>query len=136
LSSKYIVAMCGDLNRGERMNCGVLSWDHTLGDEDLGEAPVTVHLTLDWERIRTAFFNQIPVSAFEGLRDDIVRRLSSIKTLKDLRTAYEKMGPYTPFEFTEERASTETPEATGVSMADWFLQQEKGQKTDEGSSNG
>ena len=132
MSAKYVVAMCGDLNRGERMNCAVLAWDYTLGVE----APVTAHLVADWERIRTAFFAHLPPGAFEGLRDDIIQRLSAIKTLKDFRTTLEKSGPYTPFEFTEERGSTVSPEDTAASMADWFLHREKGKKTDEGAGNG
>lgn len=117
--TKYVVAMCGDLNRGERMNCAVLAWDDTLGVD----APVTVHIIKDWTRIHLAFFSHLPPSGSESWRENIIERISGIKILGDFRRVIEKSGPYTPFEFTEERGSTVLPEETAADMAEYFLRQ-------------
>jgi hypothetical protein len=113
----YVVAMCGDLNRGERMNCAVLAWDMNEGEH----APVTIHMTKNWDRIIRAFWSHLPPNGIHGLAENITERLAAIKTLKDFHWAVERMGPYTPFEFTEERGSIASPEQTAGDMADWFL---------------
>ncbi len=111
--------MCGDLNRGERMNCAVLAWD----DEAGAEAPVTVHILKDWSRVTSAFWSNLQATASESLRENIVERIASIKTLADFRKTIDRSGPYTPFEFTEERGSIVSPEETAGDMAEYFLRQ-------------
>lgn len=112
--TKYVVAMYGDLNRGERMNIAVLAWDTLLG----ATAPVTVHVLEDWSRIHAAF----PAGGEEQQRLVSVR-LEGIETYAEYIQIWTRMGPYTPFEFTEERGSLESPEKTAASMAVYFLRQ-------------
>jgi hypothetical protein len=114
--TKYIVVMYGDLNRGEKLNVGVLAWDGTLGVT----APVTVIMRKDWTRIHATF-------PWGGngpeVQQNVTERMLAIKTLHDFRCTWEKMGPYTPFEFTEERGSIEAPEKTALWAARYFLQE-------------
>jgi len=111
--------MCGDLNRGEHMNCAVLAWDAALGDE----APVTTHLLKDWSRIDAAFFEGLTTDSRTSIHDNIIERLTAIKTYADFRRVVDKMGPYTPFEFTEDRGSIVSPRETAADMAAHFLRQ-------------
>lgn len=104
-SSKYVVVRFGYLVRDEHMNIGVLAWEHEAGDE----APVLQQLILDWGPIARAF----PHSGADGwVRDEVIQRLSAIKTFGDYKKVLDKMGPYTPFEFSDERASIAFPEDT------------------------
>lgn len=112
---KYVVAMCGDLNRGERMNVGVLAWDTELGPS----APVSLRLLKDWTRIHAAF----PSSYSDMIQKQVETCLTDIRTYADFQKAVNKQGPYTPFEFTEERGSLESPENTVVGTAQFFLRQ-------------
>jgi len=93
------------------MNCAVLAWDTALGDE----APVTLHMIQDWSRIESAF------TFHESVRENIIERLSAITTFAHYRRMCDRMGPYTPFEFTEERGSIVSPNETASDMAAHFL---------------
>jgi hypothetical protein len=115
--TRYVVVQCGDLNRGEKMNCAVLAWDSTLGDD----SPVSVYVISDWARIRTAFWPSHVGWTTDDLTNDITSRILAIKTLGDFRQVFSTMGPYTPFDFTDERTAAESPEKTAAGMADYFL---------------
>lgn len=112
---KYVVAMYGDLNRGERMNVGVMAWDTEQGLA----APVSLRLLKDWTRVHAAF----PSSSSDLLQKQVETRLTDIRTYADFKKTLDKMGPYTPFEFTEERGSLESPENTIIGTAQFFLRQ-------------
>lgn len=117
MSSKYIVVMFGYLNRGERMNVAVMSWDFEVGVPVPPETPVYQRVIGDWTRIEAAF----PRAGSQELRDDVITRLANIRTYADYEKVLSKMGPYTPFEFTEERGSTVMAAETLASMAEYFI---------------
>ncbi len=112
-SSRYVVVKFGYLNRGETMNIAVLAWEHGRGPE----MPVFQRGLHNWQRVEQAF----PRPGFEQFVDDTTRRLEAIKTVGDYEVVVSKMGPYTPFEFTEERPSTASPEDTLEAMVKFFL---------------
>jgi hypothetical protein len=112
---KYVVAMCGDLNRGERMNVAVLAWDTEQGLA----SPVSLRLLKDWTRVHAAF----PSSFGDMIQKQVETCLTDIRTYADFKRTLDKTGPYTPFEFTEERGSLESPENTVIGTAQFFLRQ-------------
>lgn len=95
--SKYVVVRAGNLHNGERMNVAVLFWRTNVGQD----SPVTCRLLKDWSRLETAF--RWP----PDLKEDIIARVSAIKTEGDYEKVSSKMGPYTPFEFSDERPTTD-----------------------------
>lgn len=113
-SSRYVVARFGYLVREEHMNIAVLSWEHNAGDQ----TPVLQQIILDWEPIARAF----PGAGADGwVREEVITRLEAIKTFGDYRKVLDKMGPYTPFEFSDERPSAAFPEDTLRSTVQHFL---------------
>jgi hypothetical protein len=112
-SSKFIVVHFGYLIREEHMNIAVLAWEHDKGPD----TPVFMKFIDDWSHVQASF----PRGASEELRHDVTQRLTAIKTYGDYQKVRDRMGPYTPFEFTDERASLATPESTLESMAKFFL---------------
>jgi len=115
-SCRYVVVKFGYLVRDESMNVAVLVWEHNIGPQ----APVLKKLIEEegWARIARAF----PKSGAEGwVREEVLRRLSEIETVADYQKALQRMGPYTPFEFTEERPSIAFLDDTLRLMAEHFL---------------
>lgn len=112
MTSKYVVVHAGDLHREEHMNVGVLAWEVS---EDLSQSAVHVRLLQNWSRLVAAF------PSIANIREDIEKRLQAIKTYGDLIAVIDRMGPYTPFEFTEERPSTLTADVLLVEIAPHFL---------------
>jgi hypothetical protein len=113
-SCRYTLAQFGNLNRSESMNVAVLVWEHGVGPD----TPVLLKIIDDWGPIVRAF----PESGADGwAREEVILRLSGIKTFGDYERLCEKMGPYTPFEFRTPYPSIAFPEATLHSMADYFL---------------
>jgi hypothetical protein len=112
-SCKYVVVKFGYLVRGESMNVAVLCWEHGIGPE----APVLRRVLDDWTHVMASF----PRAGGYELRDDVLKRLAEIRTYGDYVRVLDKMSPYTPFEFTDERASIGFPEDTIESMAKFFL---------------
>ncbi len=113
-SCRYTIAKFGYLNREENMNVAVLVWEHGVGPD----TPVLMKLIEDWDPIVRAF----PGSGADGwVREEVIRRLSEIRTFGDYERTCEKMGPYTPFEFRQPYPSIGFPEETLSSMAKHFL---------------
>ena len=110
-SSRYVVVKFGYLTRGESLNVAVLAWEHG-GPEQ----PVYQYHLVDWSRVQAAF----PRAGGDELRDDVLKRLEAIKTVGDYRAVLEQIGPYTPFEFTEERASLTSAGDTLEFARDFF----------------
>ena len=104
-ASRYVVVKFGDLHRGETMNIGILAWDHPIpfNEPPPPETPVMQRIIeeAEWARIFEAF----PRGYNAELREDVVNRLQAIKTYGDYMHVWNRMGPYSPFEFTEERPS-------------------------------
>jgi hypothetical protein len=114
MASKYVVVRFGDLNRGEHMNVAVLAWEHDVGSD----TPVYQRMISDWTRIQQAF----PKSGADGwVQEEVIRRISSIRTLGDYERTKSEVGPYTPFEFTEERPSMASAVDTLEAMWKFFL---------------
>lgn len=109
---KYIVAKAGDINRDETINVAVLMWR----DDDGDASPVHARFLKDWSRLLQSFR-----WSTDEMQNEILSRLSQIKTKEDYKLVLSKMGPYTPFEFTEERASVGSPEAVIDQLATFFL---------------
>lgn len=113
-SCRFVVVRFGYLDRDEHMNIGVLCWESGVGVD----APVLQKLIDDWGRITQAF----PKSGADGwVREEVIRRLTEIKTYGDYQRTLEKMGPYTPFEFSDERPSIAFPEDTLAIGVEHFL---------------
>lgn len=112
MTSKYVVVHAGDLHREEHMNVGVLAWEVA---EDLPKSVVHLRLLQNWTRLVAAF------PSIANIRDDIEKRLQAIKTYGDYVAVIDRMGPYTPFEFTEERPSLLAPDVLIVEVAPHFL---------------
>ncbi len=113
-SCRYVVARFGYLDRDEHMNIGVLAWEHGVGPD----TPVFQQLIDDWSRIIQAF----PKSGADGwVREEVIQRLTAIKTYGDYQRTLDKMGPYTPFEFSEEKPSIAFPEDTLAIGVEHFL---------------
>ncbi len=120
-SCRYIVVRFGYLHRDEHMNIGVLCWEHGVGED----TPVLQKLIEDWGRIVQAF----PGSGADGwVREEVIRRLSEIKTYGDYQRTLEKMGPYMPFEFSEEKPSIAFPEDMLAIGIEHFLTPEEGSR--------
>jgi hypothetical protein len=112
-SSRYVVVKFGYLTRGESMNVAVLAWEHGVGPD----TPVVQRVIVDWGHVMASF----PRAGGDEMRDDVIKRLAGIQTFGDYEKVLGKMGPYTPFEFTEERGSIASPEDTLEHMAAFFL---------------
>jgi hypothetical protein len=112
-SSRYVVVKYGYVNRGETMNIAVMAWEHAKGPT----MPVYQRVIPNWDRINQAF----PRAGAEDFQEDAVRRLEAIKTVGDYEHVLLRIGPYTPFEFTDERPSTATPQDTLEQMSRLFL---------------
>jgi len=115
-SCRYTVVKFGDLNRDESMNIAVLVWEH----DDNMDTPVLQRMIDEdgWKRIAVAF----PKSGADGeVRDDVIKRIQSIKTYREALTEMARFGAYTPFEFRSPYASLESTEYTLNYMANYFL---------------
>ena len=123
MGCRYVVIKCGALVRGESMNVGILSWTTPEGASFLTPAeptaPVLQRVLGDWTHVMQAF----PRYVTEDVRDDVLARLAAIRTYGDYAKTLERMGPYTPFEFSEERPSTATAEETLRSMWKFFFEE-------------
>lgn len=118
--ARFVVVRYGDLNRGEFMNVGLLAWDEPdQGARRNGRVPantpVLVRMLKDWKRVRTAFPKPPDFEA------DVINRVTGIKTLKDYEDLKQRMGPYTPFEFSDERPSTEKAEKMLGGLVEFYL---------------
>jgi hypothetical protein len=113
-SCRYVVVKFGYLNRGEHMNIGVLLWEHDVGLD----TPVYQKLIDNWDHIVRAFPGS---GADTWVKDSVISALSEIRTLWDYIKLLTRMGPYTPFEFTQEKPSIAVPEQALKSLADFFL---------------
>lgn len=113
-SCRFVVVRFGYLIRGEHMNIGVLCWEHNAGPD----ASVLQQLLTDWTRILQAF----PGSGADGwVKDEVLGCLGAVKTYGDYERVLSKMGPYTPFEFSEEKGSLAFPEDTLAIGVEHFL---------------
>lgn len=121
---RYVVAQFGDLNRGEVMNVAILTWElppGSNGDARLKppkDTPVHLLLLNDWSRVFAAFPKW---GNGETIKEIISDRLRALRTYSDFENAVEDAGPYTPYQFTEPRASTETAVECLVDVAKYFL---------------
>jgi hypothetical protein len=74
-----------------------------------------VRILQNWGRALAAF------PFLSHTREDITSRLNGIQTYRDLEEVRRRLGPYSPFDFTEERASTGSSEDLVEGMALHFL---------------
>lgn len=114
MASRFVRVKFGYLNRGESMNVGILAWEHDAGNE----TPVLQRLLSDWGYVLAAFPHGM---SGEELRDDVIARVTTIKTYGDYFKVWERMGPYTPFEFTEPCYSTTSAAELLESMWQYFF---------------
>ena len=112
MASRFIRVKYGYLSRDESMNIGILAWEHDQGND----TPVIQRLIPDWGYILAAF----PRWGDE-LRADVIQRVTAIKTYGDYYRVWERMGPYTPFEFTEPNPSTMSAAQTLEEMWKFFF---------------
>lgn len=118
MTSRYVVVEFGYLGRSETMNVAVLGWDVDI-DLSLEASPVYQLVLSNWSRVERAF----PRAGGEVLKAITMEQLERIKTRKDYLYLESKMGPYTPFQFTEQRPSLLQAETLVRDMANFFLEE-------------
>jgi hypothetical protein len=113
MASFYRVVKAGDINRDETHNVAIVAYGRP--DIDGGTTGFVVRMLTNWTRFRAMFMWG------DELEQEITKRLAEITSLEQLDDVIKRMGPYTPFIFTEPRGSLDSPEATVESMAKYFL---------------
>lgn len=117
--ARYVVVRFGELSRGEHMNVALLAWDEPGGSVAAADIPIHMRMLKDWKRVRMAFPRPI------DFEEDVITRVAAIKTFADYQEVLRRMGPYTPFEFSDERASTELAEGILEGLVEHFLVEPK-----------
>jgi hypothetical protein len=114
--ARYVVVRFGELNRGEHMNVALLAWDEGCVPSS---TPIHMRMLKDWKRVRMAFPRPL------DFEEDVIKRVTAIKTFADYQEVLRRMGPYTPFEFSDERPSTEPAEKILGGLVEHFLVEPK-----------